>query len=159
MPAFEKQIRETFRKSKAGLDKGRSLTLSVKLNGIEEFKVIFSKLDSFSPTYPEAHNIVEKSVYDARLVLEPCPAHGIPEFVGRLYEIEKASIQLLDNRKMERDFLYPETDLLEAHSNDLSAKEAKAMTMILYSTGIRLEELSKMNLGDIDLKHGRVRTG
>ena len=77
--------------------------------------------------------------------------HGVPNNIARAARVPKLDKRLptyIDRAQTEALFAWAET---RAGAGDFAAARDLAMLELFYSTGIRLSELSGMNLADLDL--------
>jgi hypothetical protein len=118
--------------------------------------VLLTRIKSFSPTFPEYFRLVEASrQLDVKVVVE-CPLHSITELAARLYESTKdSSLEVLNNAEIKERNVSPIISTVETQRAPAKMWNA-AIISIFYSTGLRLNEIADLKVGDIDLETGRV---
>ena len=131
---------------------------------IEEFPVslgdgclvLLTRIKSFSPTFPEYFKLVEASRRLDVKVLVDCPLHAITELAGRLYESTKGNpLEVLNNAEIKERIVSPMISTVQTQRAPAKMRNA-AIISIFYSTGLRLNEIVDLKVGDIDLKKGRL---
>jgi hypothetical protein len=124
----------------------------------QECLVLFTRIKSFSPTFPEYFRLVEASRRLDVKVLVECPLHSITELVGRLYESTKGSpLEVLNNAEIKERIVSPMVSKVQTRRALAKTRNA-AIISIFYSTGLRLNEIADLKVGDIDLETGRVHS-
>ena len=118
--------------------------------------VLMTCIKSFSPTFPEYFQLVEPSRRLDVKVLVECPFHSITELAGRLYESTRGSpLEVLNNAEIKERIVSPMISKVQTQKAPAKMRNA-AIISIFYSTGLRLNEIADLKLGDIDLETGRV---
>ena len=118
--------------------------------------VLLTRIKSFSPTFPEYFRLVEASRRLDVKVLVECPLHSITELVGRLYESTKGSpLEMLNNAEIKERIVSPMISTVQTQRAPAKLRNA-AIISIFYSTGLRLNEIADLKVGDINLETGRV---
>ena len=118
--------------------------------------VMLTRIKSFSPTFPEYFRLVEASRRLDVKVLVECPLHSITELAGRLYESTKGSpLEELNNSELKERIVSPMISKVQTQRAPAKMRNA-AIISIFYSTGLRLNEIADLKVGDIDLETGRV---
>jgi hypothetical protein len=117
--------------------------------------VLLSRIKSFSPTFPEYFRLVEASRRLDVKVLVECPLHSITELVGRLYETTKGCpLEVLNNAEIKERIVSPMISTVQTQRARAKMRNA-AIISIFYSTGLRLNEIADLKVGDVDLETGR----
>ena len=131
--------------------------------GINEFSVplgeacfvLMTRIQSFSPTFPEYFGLVEESrKLDVKVLVE-CPLHSMTELAGRLFESTRSiPLEVLNNAEIRERIVAPL--LSPNHTQAPRDIRAAAVISIFYSTGLRLNEIANLKIGDIDFKAGTL---
>lgn len=50
--------------------------LSIQVPRSKDYEIEFSKVDVYSPTFPEDMKLVKRSMFDVVMVTDKCPIHG-----------------------------------------------------------------------------------
>ena len=120
--------------------------------------MLMTRAKSFSPTFPEYFRLVEASRRLDVKVLVECPHHSITELAGRLYETTKGSpIEVLNDAEISERIMSPITSKIQTRTASAKRRNA-AIISIFYSTGLRLNEIADLKVGDVDLETGRVHS-
>lgn len=118
--------------------------------------VLLTRIKSFSPTFPEYFRLVEASRRLDIKVLVECPSHSMTELAGRLYESTRGSpLEVLNNAEIEKRIVSPMISTVQTQRAHAKMRNA-AIISIFYSTGLRLNEIADLKLGDVNLDTGRV---
>lgn len=118
--------------------------------------VLMTRIRSFSPTFPEYFKLVEPSRRLDVKVLVECPLHSITELAGRLYESTKGSpLEVLNNAEVKERIVTPMLSTVQTQRAPAKMRNA-AIISIFYSTGLRLNEIANLKVGNVDLKTGTV---
>jgi hypothetical protein len=118
--------------------------------------VLMTRIKSFSPTFPEYFRLVEESRRLDVKVLVECPVHSITELAGRLFESTRGSpLEVLNNAEIKERIVSPMISTVQTQRAPAKMRNA-AIISIFYSTGLRLNEIADLKVGDIDLETDRV---
>ena len=118
--------------------------------------VLMTRIKSFSPTFPEYFQLVEPSRRLDVKVLVECPLHSITELAGRLYESTRGGpLEVLNNAEIKERIVSPMLSTAQTQREATKMRNA-AIVSIFYSTGLRLNEIADLKVGDVDLETGRV---
>ena len=122
----------------------------------EECLVQLTRIKSFSPTFPEYFRLVEVSRRLDVKVLVECHLHSTMELAGRLYESTRgSSLEVLNNAEIKERIITPMISKIQTQRAPAKMRNA-AIISIFYSTGLRLNEIAGLKVGDVDLETGRV---
>lgn len=145
------EIRQTFLANKGNsmMKDGNVLVISFQDPGAVNYQLQISKLPVYSPTFPEQYKFVAWSMYNIQLVSENCAVHGIPEKIALLFEPNSSTLEFLDNSALH--------EIVSRALVNLNDLQTKKFLLMFFSTGMRVNEIASLKIGDLDLRRGTAR--
>lgn len=127
------------------------VVISFPAAGSENYEIIITKLQQYSPTLIEELKLVRRTMFSVELVTERCDLHGIPERIGLLYEVERKQFGVIDNQELHERIVKPVTSPTADYSN-----EEKLYLSLYFSTAMRRDEIINLKVGDVDMKRRTI---